>query len=72
MKATKIAAFVLMSIVALAVASTVGLALLSNMIPTVETTTSKSTSQTCKAEQAFGHPIRLKGDPIDDPKPNKK
>lgn len=71
MKATKIAAFVLMSIVALAVASTVGLALLSNMIPTMETTASKSTSQTYKVAQAFVRPIRVKGDPIDDPKPNK-
>jgi len=37
----------------------------------METIASKSTINTDKVAQAFVRPIRVKGDPIEDPKPNK-
>lgn len=67
MKATKIAPLVLICVVALACATSIGLALLPNFAPKVQSKTSPEIPRLTINTKL----IRPMGDPIDDPKPNK-
>ena len=70
MKATRIARLVLMCVVSLAVASTIGLALLSNISPHMDTMASKDFLDSPTLARSMAQRILPLGDPIDDPKPN--
>lgn len=67
-KPTNIVPFVLLCVVALAVASSIGIALLPNIAPRLEL---KSSQDTLKHAPTMAKIIHIMGDPIDDPRPNK-
>lgn len=67
MNATKIASLVLICIVALACATSIGLALLPNFAPKLQSKTSPEIPSLATTAKLI-HPM---GDPIDDPRPNK-
>lgn len=69
-KATRILPLVLVCIVALAAASTIGFALWSNAIQHLEIAAQKGTFSVQGYAEAISKNIRIRGDPIDNPKPN--
>jgi len=70
-KATRMTRLALLCIVSLAVASTIGLAILSTIVPHIDVTTLKDFMNAPKLTRSVAQKILPMGDPIDDPKPNK-
>ena len=70
MKATKKAPLALMLVVALAVASSIGFALMSNVIYRMEIAASKHALGIWMIVEMISGFSRVSGDPINDPKPN--
>jgi hypothetical protein len=69
-KVTRIARLILVCVVSLAVASTIGLTLLYNISPPIGTAASKDLLDAPKLIRSMVQRILPMGDPIDNPKPN--